>query len=304
MRVCWLLMLGICACPSAPSHRVPEYAALDTEEREGPLPVERGRVTRAFLYQVDAEIPSLILGTTNAGVAYADLNIGADALDNIRVVLLDVRVDEMTARDLQRARMPSDTLETWIGTLAWRDLLDEVVGTATADDLRTMRPWYAYGLLVSKRTQALFNGEVPPSMNYTLVQIASDLEIPIRTLEGPAQRVAVMNSIPNGLLGEVLGHVIENPTQHELHLRAVLHKYRRGDETALLEQLTTGLDLEANHEVYERFYIQRTEEWLPTLRAELDQGNAFVAMDVGHLLGPQGMLETLRGLGYSVDRVE
>ena len=300
----WMLLLGLSACPSAPSHGVPVYTPAEPDETDGPLPIERGPVEQPFLYQVEANVPSLILGTTNAGVALADTTIDGHALNNVRVVVVDMRIDEMTPRDLQRARMRNDSLETWIGTVAWRDLIEELLGVTTPDDLRAMRPWYAYGVLVGHRTRQIFEGDVPEPMSYSLTGLADEAGIPVRALETPAERVTAMNAIPNDLLGEVLAHVIEHPTRHELHLRALCYKYRAGDEDALLAQLMTGLELETSREVYERFYLRRFEGWLPVLREELDAGNAFIALDIGHLLGPQGMLETLRGLGYSIERVE
>lgn len=299
-----MLLFGLSACPSAASHGTPVYTEIERDEVEGPPPIERGVVREPFLYQVEANVPSLILGTTTAGVALADATIDETALRNVRVAIVDFRIDLMTAGDLERARMRSDTLETWIGTIAWRDLIEELMGRASADQLRHMRPWYAYGLLVGHRTERLFGGDVPEPMSVALARLASELSIPVRALETPAERVSAMNAIPNDRIGEVLAHVIEHPTQHELHLRALVHRYRSGDESALLEQLTHGLGPEAGGEVYEQIYLERARAWLPELRRELDQGNAFIAMDVGHLLGPHGMLATLRGLGYSIHRVE
>lgn len=304
MRV-WMLVFGLAAaCPSVASHGVPEYAPLEPDEVEGPPPIERGTVREPFLYQVEAAIPSLILGTTHAGVALADATIDETALRNVRVAIVDVRLDQITARDLEAARLRDESLETWIGTIAWRDLLEELIGTASAEQLRPMRPWYVYGLLVGLRTERLFEGDVPEPMSISLARLATQLDIPVRALETPTQRVAAMNAIPNDVIGEVLAHVIEHPTRHELHLRSLVAKYRSGDEAAMLAQLTQGLGVEASGEFHERFYLRRARAWLPELRRELDAGNAFIAMDVGHLLGPEGMLETLRGLGYSIHRVE
>ena len=49
---------------------------------------------------------------------------------------------------------------------------------------------------------------------------------------------------------------------------------------------------------------RRHDEWLATMRREIDEGTAFFALEVSHLLGSEGLIAKLREAGYTVERLD
>ena len=47
----------------------------------------------------------------------------------------------------------------------------------------------------------------------------------------------------------------------------------------------------------------RNAKWLPKIEAYFARGGAFVAVGLGHLLGPRGLPALLEKDGYTVERV-
>ncbi len=53
----------------------------------------------------------------------------------------------------------------------------------------------------------------------------------------------------------------------------------------------------------ESLIVKRNRNWLPKLKALLTKEKAFVAVGVGHLIGPTGLIDQLRKQGFKIKRI-
>ena len=97
---------------------------------------------------------------------------------------------------------------------------------------------------------------------------------------------------------------LANPEQMPGRLEELHRAWRDGDVTRL-EGLTRLEMLEKTPETYRLVNVERNDAWLERLDAMLrhDAGDALVVVGALHLLGGDGLVERLAGLGYAVERV-
>jgi uncharacterized protein YbaP (TraB family) len=57
-------------------------------------------------------------------------------------------------------------------------------------------------------------------------------------------------------------------------------------------------------EIIDFIWTFRNSQWLPLLKKVIDEGEAFVAIGLGHLIGEKGLLNLLKQDGYKVTPLE
>lgn len=132
----------------------------------------------------------------------------------------------------------------------------------------------------------------PPVLDVAIAQLAARTSRPKRHLETLDEQLAMMQGI-------------------QVDLAALLqpNAQRAASEHALMDACWTG-QLDAAAGVIDKLaddpglrMAERNAAWWPKLDAELEQGDAFVAVGLGHLIGPRGLLATLASDGYRVERL-
>ena len=308
------------ACPS-PSHPAPEYetdpnapppttgAETETAEADEVTPARRAPrfVQQPFLYRVDAgPQPSFLLGTIHVGVSM-DAALPAQHLgdlDGARVVLVEIDPSELSARTMmEAAALPSGELDDFFAARDWFELANELDPVIPAQQLKRLRPWFAMSMLVNKRVADMHDGAPPQAMDLTLIEYARERGLPIRPLETPAQQLAAMNAIPNEDMAETVTEMVQDPEGSQRELTNMLDAYFDGDVLRLEQLIFDPQDVAEHPAVYEQLFTRRNAAWLPVLKEELDEGGAFVAVGLGHLIGEGGLIATLRSEGYAIERL-
>jgi uncharacterized protein YbaP (TraB family) len=90
-------------------------------------------------------------------------------------------------------------------------------------------------------------------------------------------------------------------TDHRL--TAMRQAYLDGDEIQI-SQLLDDPEVRRLAPALVRTLARRRAEWLTKMRREVEQGTAFFALDVSHVLGAEGLLAKLREAGFTVERLE
>lgn len=109
-------------------------------------------------------------------------------------------------------------------------------------------------------------------------------------LSAPAQRGMLLDAIARGETGP------ERAT-------ALVGAWREGD-LAQVEALAIAEMRQTYPAFYEVIYAGRNRAWTDVLAHEMEgEGVAFVAVGVGHLVGPEGLVEQLQARGVTVERV-
>lgn len=322
----WILgstvLLAAAAC-GTPSHRAPEYHPSDepapivtptpapTTGDEAATPARRPpqAVQRPFIYRVDrAERPSYLFGTIHVGVSL-DAALPAqylDVIDQSRVVLVEIDPTAMRPEELtQAARLRRGSLADAFRASTWHSLTDELQRTFPIDQLRHVRPWFAMVVLTQKRAADVFGGgRLPEAMDVTLVRYAQDRGLALRPLETPAQQMAALGAIPDDQMVRVVSEMVEHPDRFRDELQGLVDAYRLGIEVQIEDKIFDPEQRRLAPEMHEHLFTRRNAAWLPVLKRELDEGGAFVAVGLGHWLGDQGLLATLRAEGYTITRVD
>jgi uncharacterized protein len=167
----------------------------------------------------------------------------------------------------------------------WYDLRDTLDGVVKEDALRRMRPWYAMGRLTAKVAPG-----AAPTMDAALTQRALARRLPVEALESlEAQLTALADTVTI----EDLRDAIHARKTMRCALDRLREIYVRGDLPGIQPLLLIPAT--------ERLVVDRTRAWLPALtRAE---GETFVAVGLGHLLGDQGLPALLAAAGWRVERL-
>jgi uncharacterized protein YbaP (TraB family) len=197
----------------------------------------------------------------------------------------DVKPDADELREL--ARLPfGEVLDAQLARDDWWELVDALRGTLDADQLRHARPWFAMTRLTEKIAPS-----PRPSMDVALAERARALDLPVDALESwRDQMTALATSVNAADLAEAI-HARKTMACELARLRAT---YDAGD-VAALEPLVRPRAAQG-------LLLARNARWQPQLERYLNEGGAFVAVGLGHLIGSDGLLATLAHAGYTVER--
>lgn len=101
----------------------------------------------------------------------------------------------------------------------------------------------------------------------------------------------------------MLTHDMDDPEQQMDTLKAMLDSYKSGYLEAS-RGLVFDEEMMRRYPVYYReLFDQRNKAWLPKIEGTMNSEDAVVAVGLGHLIGPNGLLKMLKDKGYAVERV-
>jgi len=275
----WVIALVIAAmaCSSRPQCALPEYPA-----------AARGA---PFLWRVQrAEGPVVWLyGTIHNTGAESVPKLAWTALERsprFASALGDVEPDPERVRELIRLP-PGKGLDQLMSTDDWYDLRDTLAGIVREDDLKRSRPWFA----LTRLTNTVAPGP-DPTMDVALAKRARARNIPVDALESWNEQLA---ALAEAVTIKDLEDAIHTRHQVACELSKMKASYLAGD----LPTMQKVLVIPAAKQLLEA----RNKLWLPKLDRYFQDGGAFVAVGLGHLLGDGSLVALLAANGYSVQRV-
>jgi uncharacterized protein YbaP (TraB family) len=270
----WVLLFVLSACgANAPRCELPKSAAgapfLWKVQRDGgPIVWLYGTIHVAGL----AAVPASAIAALDGAKQFASELGDAEPPD--------------TLADL--ARLPfGKVLDSMLPENDWYDLVDALRGTIKQDDLRHARPWFAMTRLTSKLAAS-----PKPSMDDALTERAKDHHVPIAALETWDTQ---MQALVDGVSIEDLEQAIHARATIGCEVEQIRVLYANGDAGALEPRLVVRDQA--------TLIDARNAKWQAQLEGYAKAQGAFVAVGLGHLLGPHGLVAVLAAAGYSVDRV-
>ncbi len=270
----------------------------------------RGGAT-PFLWEVSGGArPSLLLGTIHLGVSL-DEALPAPyraSARRARVVMSEMDADpaSLDPQAMMAATLlpPGESLRSMMPLATWEALLREVGSAMPSMILERLRPWVPVTVLAQQRIAASMRVDLPAPMDAELIERARSRGQRVAFFESAAEQMAIMNSVPSQYFVRELEEMLEDRSTSRAELRAMLQAYRSGDEEAMTAMVFAPEDVAAMPEYYERLFYRRNRAWTQRLEGELrGPGGLFVAVGLGHLLGPEGLVASLRARGLSVRRV-
>ncbi len=184
-----------------------------------------------------------------------------------------------------------ESLRDMLGEEDWK-LLEEKLGPGTAKMMAAMKPAAAAAFIGMK--------DLPKTlpMELALLTKAGDNDIKLDYLETAAFQIRLLTKIMDI---DFLKHMLRNSKPEDS--TELLDLYRAGDEEALLAAILKpdawGQDFDTN---IEAMLYKRNDDWIPKLEKLFAQKNVFVAVGAAHLVGPRGVLASLRKKGYTALR--
>ena len=298
-------ILGVCAVYACASSGA--LAQTPAEPETGDATEAASEPRELFLWSATrGGETSHLLGTCHVGVSLQDALPGDTrlVLQNAERVILEADVASGTAGMPGLLLPDGETLQALLSESAWDELERRVSGRMPIDAVNRLRPWVA-STLVGINLEPTQAGAAPvPPMDLALLQAARLAGTEALFLETMADQALIMNEMPQGPFVEALEEdLIGGQDGAADSLAEMLRAYRAGDADQILallseEDLTAGLP-----EFRQRLLIDRNEAWLSRLDDWLGQGGTLVAVGLAHLLGEDGLLQSLRQAGFTIDRI-
>ncbi len=168
----------------------------------------------------------------------------------------------------------------------WFELRLALQDVIREDALARVRPWYAMVMLTRKVT-----GKAVPGMDVLLTDRARSLGRPIEHLETWKDQLPLL---AQAIGPEQLSQAIRARRTMRCELVTARAAYVAGDLPAM--ERIFGVDPTG------AMLAPRNRRWLPQLVEHLADGGGFVAVGIGHLVGPDGLPTMLAAAGYRVER--
>ena len=215
----------------------------------------------------------------------------------------------------QRKRQPlqqaaGKPLLDYLGPQEHQTVLDAAARRGIDEnDLRDADPLLVFSLFAN--TQPATYGVFEPGADFWLLFEATQREMPVTGLETLSDRITALQNAIARLRGAEQAQVFLRYLQTELGEVAVsdpeyqelIRLWLNGDTATLAHRMQRYAEyLPAIHQA---FIVERNRQWLQRISAMTgNDEDEFVAVGVGHLVGPDNLVELLQRAGYSVTRVQ
>lgn len=232
------------------------------------------------------------------------------ALDEAKAVYFetDTEGDPMAFRDIiQRLGLyePSERLSD---RLSLEDL--ELLKGALAElelplvALESMRPWYA-GVVISEAVVRRAGYDVTSGVESVMRPAATAAGKQIRFLETVEEQMASFATLPEAVQIKFLVNGLAEIDAATGDLGALVNAWKAGD-TDKLDDLLIEEDLAVIPELYDALLKNRNAKWIPKIDTLMksESGTFLIAVGAAHLIGKDSVIEMLKPLGYSEERVQ
>src|SRR5262249_47997567 len=105
--------------------------------------------------------------------------------------------------------------------------------------------------------------------------------------------------MPMDLQDHLLAETIRDVATEQANMAKLMESWRAGDAPSV-ERIVLK-DLQQEPQLYQRLLLERNKNWLPKLQALFARKSpAIVVVGAAGLRGPDGLVTTLKGKGYTV----
>mgnify|MGYP000020598310 CR=1 FL=1 len=233
--------------------------------------------------------------------AYRDSDLLAVELD-----VSQVGPDRMQATLARMGRYPSGVqLSERIAPALWEQLsqASQRLGLQT-ESIVHLRPWLAALQLVNLQVARSDYRAGQGVDRYFLDLARGDKPVePLETLEQQLSLFAGMTEIEQSAF---LEHTLEDLEATGPQLRRMARAWREGDRSDLESVILGAFDREDHFSrtLYQRVFKTRNEAMVSAVESYLSaQQRVFLVVGIGHLIGPDGLVDNLRQSGYRIEQL-
>lgn len=231
-------------------------------------------------------------------IAYKDSNL----------LIEEVDLGEMAQSDNQFALLSR-------GMLPASQSLDSVLSAPTlallnkhlpdlgpmAEAMKRFKPWFAALTIESLEwTKAGFDPNLGLDKHFYDRAIADGKSV--QGFETMAFQIGLFDDMPMDQQDKLLADMLKDVDSEQANMSKLIDAWRDGD-AATVERIVLA-DLKTDPVVYKRMLVDRNRNWLPKIDALFGRsGHALVVVGAAHLVGPDGLLASLRAKGYTVEQL-
>lgn len=196
------------------------------------------------------------------------------------------------------------TLQTHVKPATWEKALELAKTLNIKEDaLSSQKPWMA---ALSLKSAALKQAGLDEklSVDKTFVSAASTLK-PIVEIDSLDQQVKFYDELPDAEQEQVLLRALTEADPKNDHFKSLAESWKKGDSNALETRLIRAPD---SLPKADRLLEQKANDRNAALADKIaemaaDRKVYFFVVDAKHLLGSQGIIERLRGKGFSFSQI-
>lgn len=300
----WMPVPAVAASPDVPGPQTAAATAPVVEQARRPL-----------LWKVaDADNTVYLLGSFHL-LKPDDYPLPAEidrAFEDAESLLFEIDPVVMTAADTP-AR-----IQAYMGYGDEALTLDKVLPPATHARLETLvkasggsmqaleplEPWaVSMGLVLGVAQGMGFRPDL--GLDRQLMARATEVGKPAGGLETIEAQMQAMDAVPRAEQVQSLDEFVRDPRKAVRQFDALHAMWRAGDAAGLDGEMRVEM-AEKTPASYQLLDVARNQAWLPQIEARLQAPagqDTLVVVGSLHLLGSDGLVEQLRGKGYTVERI-
>ena len=303
----WLGAAALAVSAACGAHAAPKAAA------PAPAPASAYVAPVPLLWKVTGTAGSevYLLGSIHM-LTSADYPLSADvdaAFKAANRLVFELGPEDVSSpalpMQMMQAALRSDgrQLKDDLDAATWAKLSDYAArNKMPLERLQGLKPWFvALTISIAQMTKLGMDPEL--GLDRHLMQLGQKSGKPMSGLETGLSQIKALDGMDaveqRQLLAEALEHDASGGLERQMHAA-----WRAGDAATLWEQM--GVPMRKDYpQLYQRINVARNTAWLPLLQPHLkaNAGRTLVVVGALHLLGPDGVVEQLRGRGYAVERI-
>ena len=198
--------------------------------------------------------------------------------------------------------LPGDTtLQSLLDFETYTQLSDvcEEYGISIAN-VDNLRPSMLVNILLLYQIQKLGFEEEGIDENYRMK--AKKENKSVLFLESVETQIDMLLSLGEGYENEYVAYSLADMENTEESLEILMHEWKYGIEGSNEETITEIINNWP--EMYKTLITDRHDKWLPQIEAFTASGKVhFVVTGLMHMYGPDGLIQRLKNLGYTVEKL-
>ena len=224
----------------------------------------------------------------------------------------DLLVEEL---DLREVLAPDSQMQPLMrGMLPAGQLLDQVVSPATMaavesqfaqlgmplGPMKQFKPWLlALTLEALEWQKAGFDADL--GLDKHFFDLASARGLTVQGLETMEFQVSKFDEMSMPLQDRFLAETLKELATATASVTELAEAWKRGN-AGRLETLVLQ-DLKSDPDMYQRLLVDRNRAWMPAIESLFSRPKpAFVVVGAAHVVGPDGLLATLKAKGYTIEQ--
>ncbi|MNE14635.1 TraB family protein [compost metagenome] len=166
------------------------------------------------------------------------------------------------------------------------------------DFFKTTKPVLLTSMIIIK----MMNGCKTESYEMNFVRMAKEQQKEVLGLETVKEQMAVLELMPVKQQADELLKSIKDYGNYKIYFQQLIDAYKAQDVAKIYQLSTEGAFASSTND-NEILINSRNKNWIPKIVKTAAERPTFFAVGIGHLGGPQGVIELLRKKGYTVEPV-